>query len=108
VYWYKAPFFLVLLYGCEIWSLTLKEKLGQKAFDNNVLRICGPKIDEVVGGWKKLHNEELHNLYSSQNVIKMIKSRRTKWTEHVACMRGKRNMYVYDFGGKYRRTKTTR
>jgi (p)ppGpp synthase/HD superfamily hydrolase len=67
-----------------------KEELGQKAFDNNVLRrIFGQKVDKVVEGWTKLHN-----LYSSQNVIKMIKSRRTKWAEHVACMRGKRNMYM--------------
>jgi hypothetical protein len=54
-------------------------------FENTVLRrIFGPKRDEVTGGWRKLHNEELHNLYSSPNIIRMIKSRRMRWTGHVA------------------------
>jgi hypothetical protein len=54
-------------------------------FENRVLRrIFGPKRDEVTGGWRKLHNEELHNLYSSPSIIRMIKSRRMRWTGHVA------------------------
>jgi hypothetical protein len=54
-------------------------------FENRVLRrIFGPKRDEVTGGWRKLHNEELQNLYSSPNIIRMIKSRRMKWAGHVA------------------------
>jgi hypothetical protein len=61
-------------------------------FGNRVMRrIFGPKRDEVIGGWRKLHNEELHNLYSSPSIIRMIKSRRMIWAEHVAGMR-KRGM----------------
>jgi hypothetical protein len=60
--------------------------------ENRVLRkIFGPKRDEVTGGWRKLHNEELHNLYSSPNIIRMIKSRRMRWARYVALMREKRN-----------------
>jgi hypothetical protein len=63
-------------------------------FENRVLRrIFGPKRDEVTGEWRKLHNEELHNLYSSPNIIRTIKSRRTRWARHVALMGGKRNEY---------------
>jgi hypothetical protein len=56
-------------------------------------RIFGPKRDEVTGGWRKLHNEELHNLYSSPSIIRMIKSRRMRWAGHVARMGEKRNVY---------------
>jgi hypothetical protein len=67
------------LYGCETWFLTLREDHRLKAFENRVLKgIFGPKKDEMIGGWKKLHNEELHNLYSSPNIIRMIKSRRMR------------------------------
>jgi hypothetical protein len=63
-------------------------------FQNRVLRrIFGPKRDEVTGGWRKLHNEELHKLYSSPNIIIMIKSRRMRWAGHVARMGKKRNEY---------------
>jgi hypothetical protein len=63
-------------------------------FENRVLRrIFGPKRDGVTGGWRKLHNEELHNLYSSLNIIGIIKSRRMKWAGHVARMGEKRNVY---------------
>jgi hypothetical protein len=63
-------------------------------FDNRVLRkISGPKKDDTTGCWKKLHNEELHNLYSSPNIIRMIKSMRMRWTGHVARM-GRRGMAV--------------
>jgi hypothetical protein len=60
-------------------------------FENRVLRIFGPKRDEVTEGWRKLHNEELHNLYSSLSILRIIKSRRMRWTEHVAGMGEKRN-----------------
>jgi hypothetical protein len=61
----------VVLYGCETWSLTLREVLRLRVFANRVLRrIFGPKTDEMVGGWRKLHNEELHNLYSSPHISK--------------------------------------
>jgi hypothetical protein len=63
---YKTIILPVVLYGCETWSLTLKEEHRVRVFDNRVLwRIFGPKRDEVTGEWKKLHNEELHVLYSS-------------------------------------------
>jgi hypothetical protein len=58
-----------------------------------VRRIFGPKRNGVTGGWRKLHNEELHNLYSSPNIIRIIKSRRMRWAEHVARMGEKRNVY---------------
>jgi hypothetical protein len=61
-------------------------------FENRVLRrICGPESDEVTGGWRELHNEELHDLYSSLSIIRMIKCRRMRWAEHVARMGEKRN-----------------
>jgi hypothetical protein len=63
-------------------------------FENKVSRrIFGPKRDEVTGGWRKLHNEEIHNLFSSPNIITVIKSRRMKWAGHVAQMGEKRNVY---------------
>jgi hypothetical protein len=65
-----------------------------RLFENRVLRrISGPKRDEVTGDWRKLHNEELHNFYSSPNIIRMSKSRRMRWTGHVARMGEKRNAY---------------
>jgi hypothetical protein len=77
----------VVLYGYETWSLTLREKHRLRVFENRVLRrIFGPKRNEVTGGWRKLHNEELHNLYSSSSIIRMIKSRRMRWAGHVARM----------------------
>jgi hypothetical protein len=70
----------VFVYGCETWSLTLREEHRLWV----LRRIFGPKGDEVTGGWKKLHNEELHNLYPSPSIIRMIKSRRMRWAGHVA------------------------
>jgi hypothetical protein len=63
-------------------------------FENRVLRrIFGPKRDEVTGEWRKLHNEELHNLYSSPDIIRQDKSRRMRWASHVARMGEERNVY---------------
>jgi hypothetical protein len=63
-------------------------------FENRVLRgISGPKRDEVTGEWRKLHNGELHNLYSSPDIIRQIKSRRMRWAGHMACMGEGRNVY---------------
>jgi hypothetical protein len=77
----------VVLYGSVTWSLTLREVHRLRVFENRVLRrISGPKRDDVTGDWRKLHNEELHNLYSSPNIIKMIKSRRMRWTGRIARM----------------------
>jgi hypothetical protein len=80
------------LCGCETWSLTLREEHRLRLFENRVLRrIFGAKRDEVTGGWRKLHNEELHNLYSSPSIIRMIKSRRMRWAVHVAIIGEKIN-----------------
>jgi hypothetical protein len=69
----------VVLYGCKTWSLTVREKHKLRVFENRVFRrIFGPKRDGVTGGWRKLHNEELHNLYSSSSIIRIIKSRRMR------------------------------
>jgi hypothetical protein len=66
----------VVLYGYGTWSLTLREQHRLRVFENRVLRrIFGPKREEVTGGLRKLHNEELHNLYSSPRIIRMITSR---------------------------------
>ena len=84
----------VVLYGCETWSLTLREECGLRVFENSVSRkIFGPKRDEVTGEWRKQHNEELNDLYSLPNVLRVMKLRRMKWARHVACMGGKRGVY---------------
>jgi hypothetical protein len=89
---YKTIILPVVLYGCETWSLTLKEERRLRVFENRVLRrIFGPKRDELTGEWRKLHNEELRDLYSSPSIIRIIKSRRMGWSGHVARMREKRN-----------------
>jgi hypothetical protein len=81
----------VVLYGLETWSLTLGEEHRLRVFENRVLRrILGPKRDEVTGGWRKLHNKELHGLYSSSNIIRVITARRMRWAGHVARMGGER------------------
>jgi hypothetical protein len=73
---YKAIILPVVLYGCETWSLTLREEQRMRVFENRVLRrIFRPKRDEVTGEWRKLYSEELHILYSSPNIIRQIKSR---------------------------------
>jgi hypothetical protein len=85
----------VALYGCETWSLTLREGHRPRVFENRVLRrIFGLRRDEVTGDGRKLHNEELHNLCSSPNIIRMIKSRRMRWAGHEARMWEKRNAYM--------------
>jgi hypothetical protein len=76
----------MVFYGCETWSL-LREEHKLTVFENRVLRrIFGPKRDEVTGGWRKLHNEELHGLYSSPSIVRVIKARRMRWAGHVALM----------------------
>jgi hypothetical protein len=82
----------VVLYGCETWSLTVREEYKLRVFENRVLRIFGPKRYGVTGGWRKLHNEELHNLYSSPSINGITKSR-MRWVGHVARMGEKRNVY---------------
>jgi hypothetical protein len=91
---HKTIILPVVLYGCETWSLTLREEHRLRVFENRVLRrIFGPKRDEVTGEWRKLHNEELHILYSSPNIIRQIKSRRMRWAGHVARMVEERKVY---------------
>jgi hypothetical protein len=78
-----------------------------RVFENRLLRgIFGPKTDEVIGGWRKLHNEELHSLYCSPSIIRIIKSRRMRWAGHVA--RLGESECILDFGGKAGRKETTR
>ncbi|KAJ4427766.1 hypothetical protein ANN_25419 [Periplaneta americana] len=93
---YKTVIFPVVLYGCETWTLTLtlREEQRLRVFENKVLRkIFGAKRDEVTGEWRKLHNAELHALYSSPDIIRNIKSRRLRWTGHLARMGESRNAY---------------
>ncbi|KAJ4438750.1 hypothetical protein ANN_14701 [Periplaneta americana] len=91
---YKTVILPVLLYGCETWTLTLREEHRFRVFENKVLRkIFGAKRGEVTGEWRKLHNTELHALYSSPDIIRNIKSRRLRWAGHVARMGECRNAY---------------
>jgi hypothetical protein len=86
--------FLFLLSYTKTWFLTSREEHRLRVFENRMLRrIFGPKRDEVKGDWRKLHNEEFRNLYSSPNIIRMIKSRRMRWAGRVARMGETRNAY---------------
>jgi hypothetical protein len=84
----------IVLYGCETWSLTLREEHRLRVIENRVLRrIFGPKREEVTGEWRKLHSEELHNLYSSPDIIRQVKSRRMRWTGYIVRMGEDRKVY---------------
>ena len=75
--------FPVVLYGCETWSLTLREKHRLRVFENRVLgKILRHKRDEVTGEWRKLHHEKLNDLYCSPNIVRVIKSRSMRWARH--------------------------
>jgi hypothetical protein len=89
---YETVILPVVLYGCETWSLTLREEHRLRVFENRMLRIFGPKREED-GSCRKLHNDELHSLYFSPNIVKVIKSRRMRWTGHVARMGEGRGVY---------------
>jgi len=84
----------VVLYGCETWSLTLREERRLMVLETRVMgRILGPKRDEATGEWRGLHSEEFNGLYSSPNIIRVIKSRRMRWTGQVARMGERRGAY---------------
>ena len=84
---YRTVILPVVLYGCETLLLTLREERKLRVFENRVLRrIFGPRRDEVTGEWWRLHNEGLNDLYSSPNIVRLVKSRRMRWVGHVARM----------------------
>jgi len=84
---YRPIIVPVFLYGCETWSLTLREEHGLRMFENWVLRrIFGHRRDEVIREWRKLHTEKLNDLYSSPSIVRVMKSRRMKWAGHVTPM----------------------
>jgi hypothetical protein len=82
---YRTVILPAVTYGCATWSVTLREEQRLRVFENRLLRkIFGPKRDKVTGAWRRLHKEELHDLYSSPNVIRVIKLRRVRLAGHVA------------------------
>jgi hypothetical protein len=90
---YKTVILPVVLYWCETWSLILGEEHRLRVFEKRVLRkIFGPKREED-GSRRKLHNDELHDQYSLPNIVRVIKSRRMRWTVHVARMGDGRGAY---------------
>ena len=95
---YRTIILPVVLYGCETSSLTLREERRLKESEERLLRkIFGPKRDEATGEWRKLHNDELYDVYSSSNIFRVIKSRILRWAGHVARMGERR---VQGFGGE--------
>jgi hypothetical protein len=91
---YKTIILPVVLYGCETWSLTLREEQRLRVFENKMLRrIFGPKRDEVTAEWRKPHIEELRDLYSSPSISRIIRSMRMRWAGYVARM-GRRGMRI--------------
>jgi len=91
---YRTIFLPVVFYGYETWSLTFREERRLRVFENKVLgKIFEPRRDEVTGDWRRLHNEELNDLYSSANIVWVIKSRRMRWSGHVARMGEERGVY---------------
>jgi hypothetical protein len=91
---YRTIILLVVLYGCETWSLTLRKEHRLRVFEKRVVRrTFGPKRDEVMESWTKLRNEELHDSYSSPSIIGMIMPRSMRWAGHVARM-GRRGIHV--------------
>jgi len=91
---YRTIILPVVLYGFETWSLILREERKLRVFENMVLRrIFGPRRDELTGEWRILRNEELNDLYCSPNIVRVIKSRRTRWAGHVARMGEERGVF---------------
>jgi hypothetical protein len=103
---YETVILPAVLYGCETWSLTLREEHRLRVSENKVLRrIFGPRREEN-GPLRKLHNDELHSLYSSPNIVRIIKSRKMRLTGHVARMGEGRGVYG-GFDWEARREETT-
>jgi len=91
---YRTIILPVFLYGFETWSLTLREERRLRVFENRVLRrIFGPTRDVVIREWRKLHNKELNDLYSSPRIVRMMKSRRTRWAGQVSRMGERRDVH---------------
>jgi len=91
---YRNIILPVVLYGCESWSLALREEHRLRVLENRVLRrIFGPKNDELTGEWRKLHNEEHNDVYSSLTIVGMVKSGRMRWAVHVALLGDRRGLY---------------
>ena len=91
---YRTVILPVVSYGCETWSLTLREERKLRVLENmDLRRIFGPRREEVTEEWRKFHNEELNNLYSSPNILRVIKSRRMRWAGHVARIGEERRVY---------------
>ena len=91
---YRTIILPVVLYGCETWSLTLWEERKLRVFENMVLRrIFGPRRDKVTGEWRRLHNEELNDLYSSPNIVRVMKSRRMRWAGACGAYGGGEGVY---------------
>ena len=91
---YRTIILPVVLYGCETWSLILREERTLRVFENRVLmRIFGSKRDEVTGECRKIHNEEFNDQYCSPNIFRVIKSRRMRWAGYVARMGESRGLY---------------
>jgi hypothetical protein len=86
---YRTIILPVVLYGCETWSLTLRGERRLRV----PRRVFGPKRNEVTGEWRKLHNEELNDLYSLPNIVRVVKSRRMRWAGHVAHMEEDSGVY---------------
>jgi len=90
---YRTIILHVVLYWCETWSLILREERRLRVFENRVLKIFEPKRDEATWEWRKLHNEDLNDLYSSLNIVRVIKSRRMRRAGNVAHMGEKMGVY---------------
>jgi hypothetical protein len=104
---YKTIILPDVLYGSETWSLTLREECRLRVYENRVItRIFGPKRDEITAEWRKLHNKELHILYSSPNIIRQIKSRRLWWAG-AGGMHGRRQGSIQGLDEKAKRKGAT-
>jgi len=96
---YRNLILVDVLYGCETWSLTLREERKLRVFENRVLRrIFETRREEVTGEKNRLHNEELNDLYSSPNLVRVIKSRRMRWAWRVMRMGEERGVYGFLVG----------